>query len=51
MTLLAAGPQPILKLGSTGPSVRDLQRTLNAATAGHRRGGQRDLRRRDPRTR
>ncbi|MFZ2014575.1 MAG: glycoside hydrolase domain-containing protein [Nocardioides sp.] len=34
MTLLSAGPQPILKLGSTGPSVRDLQRTLNAATAG-----------------
>jgi hypothetical protein len=34
MTLLSAGTQPILKLGSTGPSVRDLQRTLNAATAG-----------------
>jgi peptidoglycan hydrolase-like protein with peptidoglycan-binding domain len=32
MTLLATGTQPILKLGSTGPAVRDLQRTLNAAT-------------------
>ena len=34
MSLLATGPQPVLKLGSTGPSVRDLQRTLNAATSG-----------------
>jgi peptidoglycan hydrolase-like protein with peptidoglycan-binding domain len=34
MTLLAAGTQPVIKLGSTGPSVRDLQRTLNAATRG-----------------
>jgi hypothetical protein len=32
MTLLSAGTQPIIKIGSTGPSVRDLQRSLNAAT-------------------
>lgn len=34
MTLLATGHQPIVKFGSTGPAVRDLQRTLNAAVAG-----------------
>ncbi len=34
MSLLAAGRQPVLKLGSTGPAVRDLQRALNAATSG-----------------
>jgi peptidoglycan hydrolase-like protein with peptidoglycan-binding domain len=34
MSLLAAGTQPVLKTGSTGPAVRDLQRTLNAATPG-----------------
>jgi Rv2525c-like, glycoside hydrolase-like domain/Putative peptidoglycan binding domain len=34
MTLLATGQQPVLKFGSTGRAVRDLQRTLNAATAG-----------------
>ena len=28
------GTQPILKLGSTGPAVRDLQRTLDAAAHG-----------------
>jgi peptidoglycan hydrolase-like protein with peptidoglycan-binding domain len=34
MTLLATGTQPVVKLGSTGPAVRDLQRTLDAATPG-----------------
>ena len=34
MTLLATGRQPVLKFGSTGRAVRDLQRTLNAATSG-----------------
>ncbi len=34
MTLLATGTHPVLKYGSTGPAVRDLQRTLNAATPG-----------------
>ena len=34
MSLLATGQQPVLKIGSTGPAVRDLQRTLNAATSG-----------------
>jgi len=34
MTLLATGQQPVLKFGSTGPAVRDLQRSLNAATRG-----------------
>jgi peptidoglycan hydrolase-like protein with peptidoglycan-binding domain len=34
MTLLATGQQPVLKFGSTGRAVRDLQRALNAATAG-----------------
>jgi peptidoglycan hydrolase-like protein with peptidoglycan-binding domain len=34
MTLLATGPHPALKVGSTGPAVRALQRTLNAATPG-----------------
>jgi peptidoglycan hydrolase-like protein with peptidoglycan-binding domain len=32
MTLLATGMQPVLKRGSTGPAVRRVQRTLNAAT-------------------
>jgi hypothetical protein len=34
MSLLATGTQPVVKLGSTGPAVRDLQRTLNAASRG-----------------
>jgi peptidoglycan hydrolase-like protein with peptidoglycan-binding domain len=34
MTLLATGRQPVLKFGSTGRAVRDLQRTLNATTSG-----------------
>jgi hypothetical protein len=34
MSLLAAGTHPIIKLGSTGPSVRDLQRALDAARPG-----------------
>ena len=34
MSLLVAGPQPVLKFGSTGPSVRHVQRALNAATTG-----------------
>ncbi len=34
MSLLATGRQPTLKVGSTGPAVRDLQRTLNAAVPG-----------------
>jgi peptidoglycan hydrolase-like protein with peptidoglycan-binding domain len=34
MTLLVAGPQPVLKFGSTGPSVRHVQRALNAASSG-----------------
>jgi peptidoglycan hydrolase-like protein with peptidoglycan-binding domain len=34
MTLFMAGPRPVLKFGSTGPAVRRLQRTLNAATHG-----------------
>ncbi len=34
MTLLATGPQPVLKRGSTGPAVRRVQRALNAATPG-----------------
>ena len=34
MSLLATGLQPVLKYGSIGPSVRDLQRTLNAAVPG-----------------
>jgi peptidoglycan hydrolase-like protein with peptidoglycan-binding domain len=33
MTLLASGPQPVLKRGSTGPAVRRVQRALNAATS------------------
>lgn len=33
MALLAAGPRPVLKQGSAGPSVRRLQRSLNAALA------------------
>jgi peptidoglycan hydrolase-like protein with peptidoglycan-binding domain len=32
MSLLATGPRPIVKFGSTGPAVRALQRTLNAAS-------------------
>jgi peptidoglycan hydrolase-like protein with peptidoglycan-binding domain len=34
MTLFAAGPQPVLKFGSSGPAVRRLQRMLNAAVPG-----------------
>jgi len=34
MTLMAAGAEPVLKRGSTGPAVRRVQRTLNAATPG-----------------
>jgi hypothetical protein len=34
MSLLVAGTQPVVKLGSTGPSVRDLQRALDAAARG-----------------
>jgi len=34
MSLAVAGAQPVLKLGSTGPAVRHLQRALNAATPG-----------------
>lgn len=34
MTLLSVGRQPVLKTGSTGPAVRDLQRTLDAAAPG-----------------
>ena len=33
MTLLAAGPTPVLNLGSTGEDVRRVQRALNAASA------------------
>jgi peptidoglycan hydrolase-like protein with peptidoglycan-binding domain len=32
MTLLAAGPTPVLNLGSTGEDVRRVQRALNAAS-------------------
>jgi hypothetical protein len=41
MTLLSIGQQPVLKRGSTGPAVRRVQRTLNAATpeTGLRVGG------------
>src|SRR5690606_32833430 len=31
MTLLSHGARPVLKFGSSGPAVRRLQRTLNAA--------------------
>jgi hypothetical protein len=34
MTLVVAGPEPVLKRGSTGPAVRRVQRALNAATPG-----------------
>jgi hypothetical protein len=34
MSLLVAGTHPVLKFGSTGPAVRDLQRALDAATRG-----------------
>lgn len=34
MTLFMVGPQPVLKFGSSGPAVRRLQRTLNAAIHG-----------------
>ena len=34
MGLTAAGPRPVLKLGSAGEPVRRVQRALNAATAG-----------------
>ncbi|MFC5727366.1 MULTISPECIES: glycoside hydrolase domain-containing protein [Nocardioides] len=30
MTLLSAGPRPVLKIGSTGPDVRRVQRTIHA---------------------
>ena len=33
MSLLSAGEKPVLKFGSTGPAVRRVQRTLNAAGA------------------
>jgi peptidoglycan hydrolase-like protein with peptidoglycan-binding domain len=32
MTLLAAGPTPVVKLGSAGRAVRRVQRSLNAAS-------------------
>ena len=32
MTLLSAGPTPVLNLGSTGEDVRRVQRALNAAS-------------------
>jgi len=34
MTLVAVGAEPVLKLGSTGPAVRRVQRALNAAAPG-----------------
>jgi peptidoglycan hydrolase-like protein with peptidoglycan-binding domain len=34
MSLVVAGPQPVLKFGSTGPAVRSVQRALNAAGPG-----------------
>jgi peptidoglycan hydrolase-like protein with peptidoglycan-binding domain len=34
MSLLGAGAQPVLKIGSAGPAVRRLQRALNAAAVG-----------------
>jgi peptidoglycan hydrolase-like protein with peptidoglycan-binding domain len=34
MSLLATGTQPVVKFGSTGPAVRALQRTLDAASPG-----------------
>ena len=34
MSLVATGDHPVVKFGSTGPDVRDLQRALNAATHG-----------------
>jgi peptidoglycan hydrolase-like protein with peptidoglycan-binding domain len=34
MSLLVAGDQPVIKYGSAGPAVRDLQRALDAATPG-----------------
>jgi len=34
MSLLVAGPHPVLKFGSTGSSVRQVQRALNAAKKG-----------------
>ena len=33
-SLLAAGPRPVVKVGSAGPAVRRLQRALNASGAG-----------------
>ncbi len=33
MTLLSAGPTPVLNLGSSGEDVRRVQRALNAASA------------------
>jgi hypothetical protein len=36
VTLLAAGPRPVLKTGSAGPAVRNVQRALNAASSSSR---------------
>ena len=36
MTLLSAGPTPVLNLGSSGEDVRRVQRALNAVTAKHK---------------
>ena len=36
VTLLSAGPRPVLKTGSAGPAVRNLQRALNAASSSSR---------------
>jgi hypothetical protein len=36
MTLLSAGPTPVLNLGSSGEDVRRVQRALNAASAGYK---------------
>ena len=47
MGLTAAGPRPVLKLGSAGEPVRRVQRALNAATAGGGGPGDRGLHRRD----
>jgi peptidoglycan hydrolase-like protein with peptidoglycan-binding domain len=35
MTLLSAGPTPVLNLGSSGEDVRRVQRALNAASPKH----------------
>jgi peptidoglycan hydrolase-like protein with peptidoglycan-binding domain len=36
MTLLSAGPTPVLNLGSSGEDVRRVQRALNAASPKHK---------------